>query len=330
MKFNLINELIVISFLINIASSSKINVYQFKKLYKDHFPEKNVYNHNDTSSGSAYVNYKSPLIFNSRQDFNQKEYKIKQNDENVFKNPIIFTGDHDISSGSAYMNYKSPLMFNSRQDFNQEEYKIKQNDENFYKNPIIFTGDQPQSDYLPQKRINNEGNKFTIRNNENKKFENKSEVSEKFAEIRRQEKSCLNNCNNRGACVNGQCVCEMKYYGADCSKSKNSFKIDKCANNCNRNGRCNEETMECVCNDGFSGEFCENRDCEKPCFNGGKCVDGHCLCENGWTGPTCEISKYNYQVKYFNISFKRIAQTIVVREECVLMGNVFAKSLIMV
>lgn len=28
--------------------------------------------------------------------------------------------------------------------------------------------------------------------------------------------------------------------------------------------------------------------CDKPCFNGGICRDGVCLCPSGWTGSQCD------------------------------------------
>lgn len=48
--------------------------------------------------------------------------------------------------------------------------------------------------------------------------------------------------------------------------------------------------MKCNCNNGYRGEFCEEKDCDRPCENEGKCVDGVCFCEIGWSGKYCEKS----------------------------------------
>ena len=93
------------------------------------------------------------------------------------------------------------------------------------------------------------------------------------------------NCNSKGACINGECVCQGDYDGVDCSNLK-------CANDCNKNGKCNQFTMKCECKDGYKGDYCEEKLCAKPCLNGGKCNDGVCFCEIGWAGKNCESSKF--------------------------------------
>jgi len=49
--------------------------------------------------------------------------------------------------------------------------------------------------------------------------------------------------------------------------------------------------MKCFCNQGYKGEFCQEKICQKPCQNKGKCVDGVCFCELGFSGISCENSK---------------------------------------
>ena len=50
--------------------------------------------------------------------------------------------------------------------------------------------------------------------------------------------------------------------------------------------------MQCKCDIGFKGEFCQIKDCTLPCLNNGKCIDGACFCDIGWSGRFCEKSNY--------------------------------------
>lgn len=36
----------------------------------------------------------------------------------------------------------------------------------------------------------------------------------------KNERTCLNNCNNHGICQNGICICQPSYTGSDCSIGK--------------------------------------------------------------------------------------------------------------
>jgi len=58
---------------------------------------------------------------------------------------------------------------------------------------------------------------------------------------------CPDNCNDKGHCVNGKCVCFPHFTGEDCS-------IQKCPNDCIGNGRCVDG--QCICDEGFYGEDC--------------------------------------------------------------------------
>ena len=59
---------------------------------------------------------------------------------------------------------------------------------------------------------------------------------------------------------------------------------------CNNGGSCVEGV--CLCPDGFSGEFCDEVEilpCDTiTCLNGGTCVDGTCDCPDGFTGEFCD------------------------------------------
>lgn len=51
----------------------------------------------------------------------------------------------------------------------------------------------------------------------------------------------------------------------------------------------------CLCPEGFSGEYCQTSEpCNGVnCLNGGTCVDGSCICPPGFTGANCETPIQN-------------------------------------
>lgn len=76
--------------------------------------------------------------------------------------------------------------------------------------------------------------------------------------------------------------------------------VSKCHSNCNNNGKCidlSDQKYKCVCEDSYTGEFCETRvePCyPNPCFNEGSCLvkntkEFQCVCKNGYNGQTCEV-----------------------------------------
>ncbi|XP_076017912.1 uncharacterized protein LOC143009732 isoform X2 [Genypterus blacodes] len=92
------------------------------------------------------------------------------------------------------------------------------------------------------------------------------------------ERSCPANCNNRGRCINGRCVCDDGFIGKNCSEIA-------CPGNCNSRGRCIKG--QCVCNPGFIGPDCSERSCPNNCNSRGRCVNGQCECNPGFLGPDC-------------------------------------------
>lgn len=75
--------------------------------------------------------------------------------------------------------------------------------------------------------------------------------------------------------------------------------------NCLNGGECNHG--ECVCPEGFSGEYCENVGEEDPCenvscLNGGVCVDGSCVCPEGFSGTNCETSVGSPMLGTYSVS----------------------------
>jgi hypothetical protein len=57
---------------------------------------------------------------------------------------------------------------------------------------------------------------------------------------------------------------------------------------CNDRGTCDSDTGICACEDGWSGDFCENSDvtCVNGTFNS---TSGFCDCDTGFTGAECSI-----------------------------------------
>lgn len=97
------------------------------------------------------------------------------------------------------------------------------------------------------------------------------------------------NCLNGGECNHGECVCPEGFSGEYCE----NVGEDPCENLvCLNGGTCVDGS--CLCPEGYSGDNCENASsgpCENVnCLNGGVCVDGSCVCPEGFSGPNCETS----------------------------------------
>lgn len=49
---------------------------------------------------------------------------------------------------------------------------------------------------------------------------------------------------------------------------------------------------ECLCRDGFDGQFCEAiQVCPEDCHDHGDCIKGQCQCKNGWEGTMCQFRR---------------------------------------
>ncbi|XP_044848910.1 tenascin isoform X2 [Mauremys mutica] len=92
------------------------------------------------------------------------------------------------------------------------------------------------------------------------------------------EPECLNNCNNKGRCVNGKCICDEGFTGEDCSQLT-------CPNDCSDQGKCINGV--CLCFEEYTGEDCSEERCPVACSEHGKCVNGRCVCDEGFTGEDC-------------------------------------------
>ncbi|XP_033883716.3 tenascin-N [Acipenser ruthenus] len=102
-------------------------------------------------------------------------------------------------------------------------------------------------------------------------------------------RSCPNECNDNGRCVDGKCVCYEGYTGVDCSEQL-------CLNDCSDKGRCVDG--KCQCFSGFTDEDCSQRTCLNDCSSNGECDDGVCICEEGFFGDDCSqvLSPKNFRL----------------------------------
>ena len=115
---------------------------------------------------------------------------------------------------------------------------------------------------------------------------------------------CPGNCSGYGACLNGTCFCDPGWMGPACDMKVSE--AQPCAFNCSSHGVCMNAT--CFCDPGFTGSYCElfgpsatpmpidlfNASQPLPCGGDlscserGTCVDGTCVCDAGYVGPSCE------------------------------------------
>lgn len=75
---------------------------------------------------------------------------------------------------------------------------------------------------------------------------------------------------------------------------KPSSKSNDCAELCQNGGRCVQG--QCVCPLNYEGEHCEKAVCSLSCFNGGSCTDpgvNNCSCPQGFTGTLCQTPVCN-------------------------------------
>jgi len=104
-------------------------------------------------------------------------------------------------------------------------------------------------------------------------------------------------CLNGGTCVddgegNFSCLCSNGFYGRTCL-----FNICTMST-CRNGGTCFEGILgsHCICTPQYRGENCDVNKCENlTCLNGGTCrttvpsLQPFCLCQNNYTGLSCEI-----------------------------------------
>ncbi len=91
-------------------------------------------------------------------------------------------------------------------------------------------------------------------------------------------------CGEHGICLDDKCVCEPGWTGEFCSTRGD------CGECSSEGGYCGENEFgqpTCKCLKGFGGFACKSKVCDKDCNRRGQCLDGKCACEKGWAGETC-------------------------------------------
>lgn len=96
---------------------------------------------------------------------------------------------------------------------------------------------------------------------------------------------------NKNRCTFSQCKCEQGFHGAACNVGKQP----DCPFSCFGRGVCNKN-LTCECFPGWGGltqgkAACGHRVCPDGCKSKhGECIDGQCVCKDGWTGLTCNVA----------------------------------------
>ena len=107
-----------------------------------------------------------------------------------------------------------------------------------------------------------------------------------FSGIDCSERTCPVLCNGNGYFENGKCSCNFDYHGDDCGLLLDQCEFPGCTKN---NGECVQG--KCICVQGFMGKFCEQIACpgNANCSGNGVCSleEGICKCFNGFSGIAC-------------------------------------------
>ena len=104
--------------------------------------------------------------------------------------------------------------------------------------------------------------------------------------------SCPYDCNYKGQCDNGKCVCN-EGSGGDFCEERDCPGEDPWHGKpaCSGHGACNRVTGECRCDGQWVGDSCEeDHYCWKNCSSRGTCRLGKCWCTDGFHGDGCEKS----------------------------------------
>ncbi len=81
-----------------------------------------------------------------------------------------------------------------------------------------------------------------------------------------------------GALEGDNVVCEQGWTGIACDEKQ-------CASPCENGGKCIDGV--CACTEGFRGESCQLASCPRQCSFNGLCVNGNCTCNKSFTGIDC-------------------------------------------
>lgn len=108
--------------------------------------------------------------------------------------------------------------------------------------------------------------------------------------------STRNVCTGHGLCNEpNSCQCATNFTGAQCENALNDVRecfglVSSDPAICNGHGLCLGMDT-CSCNETWYGLWCEKRYCS--CSLGECQLDGSCLCQLGWAGPTCSVPLCN-------------------------------------
>lgn len=99
---------------------------------------------------------------------------------------------------------------------------------------------------------------------------------------------CVANCGDHGTCKAGVCDCQPGWQGEGCDEPD-------CGGDCSGHGLCSfvqpHAPAQCKCEHSWVGAKCEKQvsvlECPNDCMGNGLCLDGQCVCSNGWGGPDC-------------------------------------------
>lgn len=58
-----------------------------------------------------------------------------------------------------------------------------------------------------------------------------------------------------------------------------------CNLNCGLHGKCDQG--KCECDIGWTGDKCDQLPCDERCSEHGQCKNGTCVCSRGWNGKHC-------------------------------------------
>ncbi|KAM9470208.1 teneurin-2 isoform 2-T2 [Clarias gariepinus] len=106
---------------------------------------------------------------------------------------------------------------------------------------------------------------------------------------------CPDQCHGHGAFIpdTGLCSCDPNWMGPDCSigQSQLTAFAEVCSVDCGTHGVCMGGS--CRCEEGWTGEACDQRVCSPLCVKHGTCKDGKCECHQGWNGEHCTIDYWD-------------------------------------
>lgn len=70
----------------------------------------------------------------------------------------------------------------------------------------------------------------------------------------------------------------------------------------------------CRCEEGWTGEACDQRVCSPLCVKHGTCKDGKCECHQGWNGEHCTIGRSMAKASLFSSALHCLSQSIMATE----------------